>query len=128
VPPDHAIDADEDGRPDLAAYVRMGREDVLRPEVLEVATFEGGAYRNDTSACKSWHLRQLAAKQSADAGVPGPADSLRSAVERAWHGLRAGQPGGLEQADVAAAARAPLGPGLAQSWVRWRGWLSEAAR
>jgi len=133
VPPDHAVDVDEDGRPDLAARVQLGGGDSVAPMVIEVAVFQEGVYRADADAAKAWHLREwrrLTAPVDADAGTASePARELSSIIETAWHGLRAGRGKSvLEEADARVRARAPLAPGHAQAWVRWRGWLQDALR
>lgn len=133
VPPDHAVDVDEDGRPDLAARVQLGAGDAVSPFVLEVAVFQDGGYRADAEAAKSWHLREwrrLTVPADADAGGGSDrAPELTTIIETAWHALRAGRgKTALEEADAKVRARAPLAAGYAQSWVRWRGWLQDVSR
>ncbi|MBI5532306.1 MAG: VCBS repeat-containing protein [Deltaproteobacteria bacterium] len=138
-PPDHVVDIDDDGRPDPAARIRLAGGEALEVEIVEVMTFDERGYRNDTSAVKAWHqreLRRLGGPQpgdaGADAGAPVHDDrrTLAEAIERGWHAIRSGESGAkaLQAADGAAASQAPLGPGLAQAWVRWRGWLADATR
>lgn len=133
VPPDHAVDIDEDGRPDLAARIHLGSGDAIAPSVIEVAVFHDGEYRADAEPVKAWHLREcrrLGTPADADAGVVSdPVRELSSIIETAWHGLRAGRGKAvLEEADAKVRAKAPLATGQAQAWVRWRGWLQDAAR
>lgn len=133
VPPDHAVDVDEDGRPELASRIRLGASDPLSPVVLEVAGFQGGEYRADADAVRAWHVREhqrLTAPVDADAGAAAePGRELAAILETAWHGLRSGRgKAALEEADAKVRAKAPLPPGHAQSWVRWRGWLQDASR
>ena len=107
--------------------------------IVEVMTFDESGYRNDTAAVKAWHqreLRRLGVKLQGDAGAEAGATvhddrrSLAEAIERGWHAVRSGEPGPkvLQAVDGVAASRAPLGPGFAQAWVRWRGWLADATR
>ena len=128
--PNQALDIDQDGRPDPAVRLTPIEPDPIAPSIVEVATFSNGAYRNDTPEVRSWHQRQRQQLEpQADAGLT-ERPTLGQALEHAWHSIRAGEDkdSAIAVADAAAAAHAPLGPGVAQAWVRWRGWLQDNVR
>lgn len=127
-PPTRVVDVNEDGRPDLAGAPLAPEQDPLRPDLVDVAIADGTSFRNDHPSAIAFHQVQ------ADAPAPPPGAPLplrlKAALERAFHARCAGAP--LAQAfqpaaDLAAAAH-PLPDAVAASWVRWRGWISDATR
>lgn len=122
VPVTEATDVDGDGRPDLVGVVPFPKGDGVAPQLVEVATFLGGEYRTDTPSVRAWHRRQLRERASKR--------SPASSIERAWHGLRAGQDRDptIEALDVEIEALGELPSNERASLGRWRRWLeSEVA-
>ena len=123
VVPTRAMDANADGRPDLAGSAPVPPGDAISPDLVDVAIGVGTAFRNDVPDALAFHRARR------DRQPPGPAASaevrLRAAVERAYHALRAGDPApaALQPAIDLAAKLAPLDDRTAASWVRWRGYL-----
>jgi hypothetical protein len=141
VAPVRAEDVDGDGVPELAGRVRLADDDPIAPLIEEVVGFASGEYRNDTPAVRAHHRRALERLEEqawaqdggtgARAGTGEPdAPKLARALERAWHARRSGQRAveTLEEADRVARTAAPLSAGVAQAWVRWRGWLGDLGR
>lgn len=132
IPPDRAIDIDEDGRPELAGAVVLPGPDPIAPSILEVMSFQQGAYRSDTEVVRAWHAREWGRLTAPppDGGVPASQGrELATAIEAAWHGLRSGRGAeALGALDAVAREHAPLPSGQAQAWVRWRGWLQDLPR
>jgi hypothetical protein len=89
-PPTLAVDADSDGRIDLAGRLPPLGADPIAPDLLDIATFEGGRYTNRSAAARAFHARR--AREAATSAPGSDAARLRRALERAWHALRAGQP------------------------------------
>lgn len=117
VPVTEATDVDGDGRPDLVGVVPVPKGDGVAPHLVEVATFLGGEYRTDTPSVRSWHRRQL--RQRASTRSPA------SSVERAWHGIRAGQDRDqtFDALIVELEALGELPANERASLGRWRRWL-----
>jgi hypothetical protein len=89
VPPTEGSDIDGDGHVDLVGRVLLDADDVIRPELVDYATFDGERFSNRTPAAKAAHARD---RDTRDA-LPPPADprlTLRLAIERAWHSILAG--------------------------------------
>lgn len=126
-PPTTALEINDDGYPDLAGAPPIPPDDPLRPELLDVAVAEPTSFRNDHPAALAFH-RARAARPLPDPSAPLPA-RLRAALERAFHARCAGDPwpAAFQPAADLAAQNHPLPDPLAASWVRWRGWLMDAA-
>lgn len=139
VPPTIAMDADEDGTIDLAGVVRGAAGDVLAPELIDFAIFDGSIYTDASQAAKSVHAQRakaLEALQSAPSQSPSPPESapkapvsdevrLRRALLLAWHSILSGKPRAdalkrLEQEAVPA----PLQP----EFDRYKGRIERIAR
>lgn len=88
-PPLRGLDVDGDGRVDLAGELPIAPDDPIAPRLADVATFDGARYSNASPAARAWHAGRAGAPILAKA--PDEA-RLRVAVERAWHGILAGQP------------------------------------
>jgi hypothetical protein len=127
--PNQALDIDDDGRPDPAVRLNPIDLDPIAPTIVEVATFAHGAYRNDTPQVRAWHNRQRGRLMESIA-PSGERETLASAIERTWHAVRGGgdKDSAIAAAEAVARSRAPLGPGVSQAWVRWRGWLQDNLR
>jgi hypothetical protein len=86
-PPLRGTDAG-DGRVGLWGRLPVPSVDPIAPRLVDVATFEAGAYSNATAAARAFHAREAARPV-----VKAPdAARLRAAIERAWHVVLAGQP------------------------------------
>jgi hypothetical protein len=117
VPVTEATDVDGDGRPDLVGVVPVPKGDGVAPHLVEVATFLGGEYRTDTPSVRSWHARKLRERTTKR--------SPASSVERAWHGIRAGQDRErlFDTFDDEIGALGDLPANEGASLARWRRWL-----
>lgn len=127
--PNRVLDIDNDGRPDLVSDIDPGFVDGIK--ISEIMTFEDGRYRSNSRAARAYHQQEFSRLQrSLDSpGDAGPvlAERVSLLVQIAWHQLRSAMAskGVLDDADRAVQAVSPLPDGLAQSWVRWRGWLAK---
>jgi hypothetical protein len=95
-PPGLGMDMDGDGRLDLASRLRLDPADPIKPELLDVATVEGGRYTNRSDAARAFHAaRAVEPRPAAAAADKPPTDvvRLRRAIERAWHAILSGEPG-----------------------------------
>lgn len=124
-PPTRVLDVNEDGRPDLAGAPSPAPGDPIAPDMVDVAVADGIFFHNDHPAALAFHRRL------ADAPLPDGATTVRlkTALEKAFHALCAGDPlaQAMQPATAVAAAAAPLADGVATSYVRWRGWLADMA-
>jgi hypothetical protein len=126
-PPTRVLDVNGDGRADLAGTAPIASDDPFAPELLDVAVATPSAYRNDDPAAVAFHAARRE-KARAPSTSP-PAVKLRRAIERAFHGIRAGIAANdaIQEASDEAARLAPLPEPLAASWVKWRGLLADRA-
>jgi hypothetical protein len=126
-PPTAAADVDRDGRVDLVGRVAAWPNDVLAPELDDVATFEGGRYSDATRAARAYHAARLARVEALIAHADKPADDvrLRHAIERAWHAILAGE-NPAKALDALDKERAPLR--LQPEIERWRKAIARAVR
>lgn len=105
--PTTAIDADGDGQIDFAGVSAGAKEDVIAPELIDFAVFDGAAYSNKTAGAKGAHAKRakaLAAMMGKRAeGAPGAGAGtstapvsdevrLRRALSLAWHSILSGAP------------------------------------
>ncbi|WP_437670909.1 FG-GAP repeat domain-containing protein [Sorangium sp. So ce131] len=99
VPPRFALDVDRDGSLELAGQVPVDEGDPIRPDLVDVAGFEGGRYTHRSGAARAFHEARAGGPGAGGAGQgkrPEPpmddAVRLRRALEQAWHALLAGRP------------------------------------
>jgi hypothetical protein len=97
-PATSAIDVDQDGRIDLFGQVPLDPRDPIAPRLTDVATFDGAGYSDSTPSARAWHAHEAETRPARK----GDADAvrLRSAIERAWHGILAGTPRETVLADL----------------------------
>ncbi|MFO0660215.1 MAG: VCBS repeat-containing protein [Polyangiaceae bacterium] len=127
VPADRVVDLNEDGVPDLGGVAPVPAGDPIAPELLEVAVCTGAGFTARHPATVAWHrAKVMAINTPSDAP---PEKKLKAAIEKSFHAMRGGARPADAFADAAALATslAPLAPGLAVSWVKWRGWLADHA-
>lgn len=127
-PPTSAVDANEDGRPDLTGAPPIPDGDSIRPDLADVAIADGTSFRNDHPSAVAFHKKLAAEVTPAPADAPLPL-KLRRALERAFHESCAGAPltQALQPAVDLAVKHHPLPADVAASWVRWRGFLADSA-
>ena len=116
------LDADGDGRVDLAGDVPIDRGDAIAPRLSDVAMFDGVGFSNRSEAARAFHagLAEPATPPRSDA----PASDelrLRRAVERAWHAVLAGR---SRDEALKELQREPVPVRLRASFERWVGVVS----
>ncbi len=126
-PPTSAADVDRDGRVDLVGRIAAAPNDVLAPELDDVATFEGGRYTDASRSARAYQAARLAMIEALIAHADKPADDvrLRRAIERAWHAVLAGE-NPAKTLDALDKERAPLR--LQPEVERWRKAIARAVR
>lgn len=88
VVPTAASDLDGDGRLDLGGSVLVREGEALRPDLADVATFDGTRFSNRTDAARAWHAGERVRREpKADAKKE---ERARAALEVAWHAILAG--------------------------------------
>jgi hypothetical protein len=92
VAPTRGLDADGDGRVDLAGDLPIDRGDAIAPRLADVATFDGAGFSDRTDGARAFHAALIGSAAPAKSDAP-PSDEvrLRRAVERAWHAVLAGR-------------------------------------
>lgn len=91
--PTTAIDADEDGQIDFAGAFAGAKEDVIAPELIDFAVFDGAGYSNKAAGAKGAHAKRAKALAAMAAAAPAPDEvRLRRALSRAWHVVLSGAP------------------------------------
>jgi hypothetical protein len=126
--PTQVLDANGDGRPDLAGVLSLpGDADALSLSLLDVAICAGTSFRNDHPDALAYH-QKLRDRPPPPDTEPKPA-RLRAAIERAFHSIRAGDDvnTAMQPALDLAQKLAPLDEPRAASRVRWRGTLVDLA-
>jgi len=121
-PPTHGLDADGDGRVDLAGELPIDHGDAIAPRLGDVAMFNGVGFSNRTEGALAFHARFAEpTTPSKDDARPSDELRLRLALERAWHAVLAGKSKDdalKELAREAAPAR------LRASFERWQSVIS----
>ena len=116
------LDADGDGRVDLAGDVPIDRGDAIAPRLSDVAMFDGDGFSNRSEGARAFHAG-LAEPVTPPKGDAPASDEvrLRRAVERAWHAVLAGR---SRDDALKELQREPVPARLRASFERWVGVVS----
>ena len=122
-PPTRGLDADGDGRVDLAGELPVDRGDAIAPQLGDVAMFNGVGFSNRTEGARAFHAR-LAEPKAPPKVDAHPSDEvrLRVALERAWHAVLAGKK--TKDEALKDLAREAVPARLRASFERWTGVIS----
>ncbi|AUX45618.1 hypothetical protein SOCE26_071130 [Sorangium cellulosum] len=136
VPPRFALDVDRDGSLELAGRVPVDDGDPIRPDLVDVAGFEGGRYTHRSGAARAFHEARAGGPGAGGPGAGGPGQGkrpeppkddavrLRRALEQAWHALLAGRPA---KETLAALDREPVPAALREVFSAHRARVAELA-
>lgn len=87
------LDADGEGRVDLAGEIAVNPGDPIAPELGDVATFDGAGFSDRAAGARAFHAAKIASATTAKSDAPASDEArVRRAVERAWHAVLAGKP------------------------------------